>query len=77
MKISSRLHDTNGLSITCGPKPIVWLSPEMVDFSRKFTVTLNGRPMSGAADARPDVGVLLEDARSRGERKHPFWAKIE
>ena len=26
---------------------------------------------------KPDLGVLLEDVRSRGERQHPFWAKVE
>ena len=25
----------------------------------------------------PSLEVLLEDARARGDRKHPFWAKVE
>jgi hypothetical protein len=26
---------------------------------------------------RPDVRVLLEDVRTRGDRQHPFWARID
>ena len=26
--------------------------------------------------AEPDIAVLLEDVRTRGDRMHPFWAKV-
>jgi pimeloyl-ACP methyl ester carboxylesterase len=56
----------------------VWLGPEFVDFGQPLTVELNGRRISPADGfVRPDLGVLLEDARSRAERQHPFWAKVE
>ena len=56
----------------------VWLSPEMVDFSKKIKVELKGRTLNQKAPlVDPDLAVLLEDARIRGERLHPFWAKIE
>ena len=54
----------------------VWLSPELVKFDQPLTVELNGRPMSRERFVRPDVGVLLEDARTRADRQHPFWAKL-
>ena len=25
---------------------------------------------------KPDLNVMLEDARTRGDRQHPFWAKV-
>jgi hypothetical protein len=28
-------------------------------------------------DIKPELSVLLEDARTRAERQHPFWAKVE
>jgi predicted esterase len=77
MKIHSELTSSNGVSIRCGTKITVFLSPEMVDFSRRIPVTLNGKPMPGANKIQPDIGVMLEDSRSRGDRKHPFWAKLE
>ena len=26
---------------------------------------------------RPDLATLLEDVRTRGDRQHPFWARVE
>jgi pimeloyl-ACP methyl ester carboxylesterase len=54
----------------------VWLSPELVKFEDPLGVELNGRPMSRERFARPDINVLLEDARTRADRQHPFWAKL-
>jgi len=28
-------------------------------------------------EIKPTMSVLLEDARTRAERQHPFWAKVE
>jgi hypothetical protein len=25
----------------------------------------------------PNIETLLEDVRTRGDRQHPFWAKVE
>jgi hypothetical protein len=25
----------------------------------------------------PDLRVMLEDARTRGDRQHPFWARFD
>ncbi|MCR9116495.1 MAG: alpha/beta hydrolase-fold protein [bacterium] len=52
-------------------KMTIWLSPELVDFDERIYV--NGR----AETVEPDIRVLLEDVRTRGDRQHPFWAKIE
>jgi predicted esterase len=56
----------------------VWLSPELVDFDKPITVTLNGKKLTRSSNAvRPDLEVLLEDVRTRADRLHPFWAKLE
>ena len=69
----------NGLTVTTGAgKAIVWLSPKIVDFQQKISVKVNGKaarlPPSGV---QPSLGVMLEDARTRADRLHPFWAKVE
>lgn len=55
----------------------VWLSPDLVDFNERISVELNGRSI-GPRDRfiAPDLTVLLEDARTRADRQHPFWAKV-
>ena len=55
----------------------VWLSPDMVNFERRITVSVNGRNHVNPEGATPDTEVLLEDVRTRGDRQHPFWAKMQ
>jgi len=60
---------------TAADRSAVWLSPEMVDFTQRVTVTINGR--SYASRIEPRAQVLLEDVRTRGDRQHPFWARVD
>ncbi|MCI0360094.1 MAG: hypothetical protein L0211_16575 [Planctomycetaceae bacterium] len=55
-------------------KVTVWLSPELVNFAEKVSVDINNRDKKNIT---PSTAVLLEDVRSRGDRQHPFWAKVE
>ena len=56
----------------------VWLTPELVDFDQQLTVEVNGRRITGRDRiVQPDLAVLLEDARTRGDRIHPFWARVD
>jgi predicted esterase len=65
------------LSVHCGADRVrIWLSPELVDFSRPVTVTLDGRKLWKDAVV-PDKRLLLEDLRLRADRQHPFWAVID
>jgi hypothetical protein len=66
----------NGLSVSSGScgKLRVWLSPELVTFNDSLKIVLNGKPQR---KIQPTPEVMLEDVRTRGDRQHPFWAKIE
>ena len=65
------------LVVRCGADRVrIWLSPELVDFTRPVTVTLDGRRLVKDAVA-PDTRVMLEDLRLRSDRQHPFWAVVE
>lgn len=77
--LKSRVYENNKLGISARTgKTTVWLSPSVIDFKQPITVELNGRKMNrNGTPIEPSLEVLLEDARTRGDRKHPFWAKVE
>lgn len=77
-QIRGREYETNKLGVFHqAERTTVWLSPEIVDFSQPIEVELNGRRISPRdRTIHPDLGVLLEDARTRGDRQRPYWAKI-
>ena len=77
-QIEGKRLETNKVSVKVqATKTTVWLSPELVDFGQKLIVELNGRAITPRdRTVRPDVNVLLEDVRTRGDRQHPFWAKV-
>jgi pimeloyl-ACP methyl ester carboxylesterase len=72
--VDGSVLETNGVRVkSTAEKVTVWLSPEIVDFSAKMSITINNKrvPTPG-----PSIVTLLEDARTRGDRQHPFWAKV-
>jgi predicted esterase len=78
IQITGKMLATNGLAISSAIGQVtVWLSPEAVDFNRPMKITLNNSPISKSRRIEPDLRVLLEDVRTRGDRLHPFWAKVE
>jgi predicted esterase len=77
LTIEGKTTPGNTVTVQCGADDVrVWLAPELVDFTRPVTVTINGRKFPRDAVA-PDTRVLLEDLRLRGDRQHPFWAVVE
>jgi hypothetical protein len=73
-KLKASILPTNGVSVdSSGRNVTVWLSPEMVDFNARPKVTFRGKQ---EFKIQPDLGVLLEDVRTRSDRQHPFWAKV-
>jgi predicted esterase len=75
-QVEANILPSNGVVIHTNGKLTVWLSPDMVDFNRPISVIQGDKRIAGP-NIKPDMGVLLEDVRGRGDRKHPFWAKIE
>ena len=82
VKVQSRLHrGTNSVSITTAPRAVnvqVFLSPEMIDFRAKASVKVNNNnyhPPNGMIE--PDIEVMLDDVRTRGDRLRPFWAMLD
>jgi hypothetical protein len=58
-------------------KVTVWLSPELIDFSKPVRIDVKGRQLNREPNLTPDVATLLDDVRTRGDRQHPFWVKLD
>jgi hypothetical protein len=72
----TRMLAPNGVWVDSGScnKVCVWLSPQLVTFNDTLKVEINGKAQR---KIQPSLPVLLEDVRTRGDRQHPFWAKVE
>ena len=73
---------TNRMSVTTRPGNIaniqVFLTPEMIDFNARTTIRVNDKPYHPPRGIiEPDIEVMLEDTRTRGDRLHPFWARLD
>lgn len=67
---------TNGVRVdSTARKVTVWLSPEMVNFDEKVRVIIKNKELKGPF--QPNLADLLEDVRTRGDRQHPFWVKVQ
>jgi pimeloyl-ACP methyl ester carboxylesterase len=74
--VEGRKLNGNRLSArTAAEQTIVWLRPELVDFSQPMRIEINGKRVTG--DTSPSLDVLLEDARTRADFKRPFWARVQ
>ena len=71
--------DARVLDLAAGTgKLTLWVSPEMLDLQQRVTVMVNGRRVNTAdRTIEPSLEVLLEDARTRADRQHPFWARVD
>ena len=63
---TASVNANNGIHVKTGADRVtIWLSPEVVDFKRRISVTVNStRPVKLASDLEPSLSVLLEDVRS-------------
>ncbi len=53
----------------------LWLSPDIVDFDQAVEISLRGG--SNFRDfIQPSRRILLEDVRTRADRRRPYWAKL-
>ena len=78
IRVGSKLLVGNKITVRAQADEVtVWLSPELVKFDEPLEVELFGRSIAPRDRfVRPNLNVLLEDARTRADRQHPFWAKL-
>ena len=70
------MKSSNTVLLTSGAaKSTVWLTPDMVDFDERITVRIDRRRLR--QEVKASAEVILEDVRTRGDRQHPFWAKVQ
>jgi pimeloyl-ACP methyl ester carboxylesterase len=71
-----RRTETGSLRIATGAgRARLWLSPDIVDLNSNPAIFVNGQRRSYTVG--PDLRTLLNDARTRADRQHPFWASVE
>ncbi|MEC7502501.1 MAG: peptidase [Planctomycetota bacterium] len=79
MKVSGSIRSTDKgttVRVSSGRAPTtVWLGPELVDFDKRLRISVTGFP--DVRNPKPSLEAMLEDARTRGDRMHPFWARVD
>ena len=78
-RVRGKIYEQNKVAVFANcDRAVVWLTPELVDFQEPIMVEVNGRRIVGRGKfVEPQLAVLLEDARTRGDRRRPYWAKVE
>lgn len=72
----ARVQENNHVVVRTGAQlTTVWLTPEIISFERPIEVSINGREVK--QEIQPSAEVILEDVRTRADRQHPFWAKVD
>jgi len=73
---TGKILSNNHLRLSTGAaRATIFLSPDWVDFEKPIKISVaGGRRVDSPA---PSVQVLLDDVLTRGDRQHPFWAKVE
>ncbi len=75
-RTEGKILENNRIWLRTGAeRAAVWLNSEMVDFSSRINVVINGHGRNQIIEA--SAHVLLEDVRTRSDRQHPFSAKFE
>ncbi len=69
----------NNVNVYAGSTLVsVWLSPQIVDFKQRASIAVNGQTINAREPfLQPDLRTLLEDVRTRGDRQHPFWLRLD
>jgi hypothetical protein len=75
LTVESEILANNSVRLKPGTKSgRIYISPNMLDLESKVNVIVDTNRIPLGA---PQVETLLEDARTRGDRKHPFWYCLE
>jgi hypothetical protein len=76
-QLEGSIRDKENVIVKTGTESAtIFLSPELVDLESKITVRVNAKKLN-SPDLNPKSEVILEDARTRGDRKHPFWVRLD
>ncbi|MFI4876829.1 MAG: peptidase [Blastopirellula sp. JB062] len=74
--IEAKILATNGVSVQSkSGGATVYFTPEMVDFGKRASINIDRRSYDRVL--KPTAEVMLEDVRTRADRQHPFWAKVD
>jgi pimeloyl-ACP methyl ester carboxylesterase len=78
MQVNAKVTAANGIIVRTGAqKATLWLAPELIDMNRPIEINVNGVRLGNAGAAiEANLGIILEDVRTRGDRQHPFWARV-
>ena len=78
LRTEAKILPNNGVRVKTGAdSATIWLSPELVDFQQPVPITVNGKKVTRRNESiTPSVEVMLEDARTRCDRQHVFWARV-
>jgi predicted esterase len=76
LEVKVRSGNTIIISRTAAKRNTLFLSPKLIDFDKKVTVRVRGRNRYHDF-VDPDISVMLDDFRLRGDRQKLYWAKLE
>ncbi len=77
LHLEASIDPSGGVHVRTGADRVsIFLSPELFDFGQRVSLIVNGNRINRADPfVTPDLAVLLDDIRTRGDRQHPFWAR--
>jgi hypothetical protein len=55
----------------------IWLSPEMIDFTKPIQLRINGRLVGNTRTVAPSIPIMLEEYFQNVDRQRLFYAKID
>lgn len=75
MLLEAEIGINNRIRVKSAAKIItVYLNPGIIDFQENVSLNLSGKTQNDPIV--PNLEVMLEDVRTRGDRLNPFWAKV-
>lgn len=77
LTLTARISPGNTLTVNARVgRSSIWLAPDMIDYEKRLSVQVNGRPRMNDF-IKPSLEVQLEDFRRRSDRQLIYWATLE
>lgn len=78
MKTKVRITPGNTIYVMSpSPRVTLLMSPELIDLEKRIGITVNNRKLNPSKFVEPDLEVLLENFRRRGDRQRNYVGKFE